>query len=255
MSLIKVVLLDDEPRSLNVLKLLTSAYSDQVQVVAACTDPALAIEKINSLKPDLILMDIQMPKLNAFDVLAALDNPQVEVIFATAYNAYAIRAFEYSAVDYLLKPIDEDQFRRAITKAIQRVREKNANENFETLMYNIQKIRSSDDMKICIPDSKGFKVIRVADILYFVADICYSVFHIKNHPTLISSKTLSEYEAMLDPNQFFRVHRSFIVNIQRIKEYRRGEGGTVVMENDKQLEVSRRKKEEFMARMRGLYSV
>ena len=255
MNLIKVVLVDDEPRSLNVLKLLTSAYSDQVQVVAAYTDPKQAIEKINSLKPDLVLMDIQMPKLNAFDVLAALDNPQVEVIFATAYNAYAIRAFQYSAVDYLLKPIDEEQFKRAITKAIQRIREKNANDHFETLMYNIQKIRNSDEMKICIPDTKGFKVIRVADILYCEAESCYTIIHIKNHPTLISSKTLSEYEALLDPDQFFRIHRSFMVNIQRIKEYRRGEGGTVVMEDDKQLEVSRRKKEEFMGKMKGLYSV
>ena len=137
MALINVVLVDDEPRSLKVLQLLASAYADQIRVVAACTDPQLAIQKINELSPDLIIMDIQMPKLTAFDVLAALHNPKVEVIFATAYNAYAMRAFQYSAVDYLLKPIDEEQFKRAIEKAIERIMQKNSNQHFETLLHNI----------------------------------------------------------------------------------------------------------------------
>jgi len=254
MSLIKAVLVDDEPRSLKVLQLLTSAYADQVKVVASCTDPKVAIEKINELAPDLIIMDIQMPKLTAFDVLTALNNPLVEVIFATAYNAYALRAFQYSAVDYLLKPIDEEHFQRAMTKAITRIKEKNSHHHFETLLFNIHKVRNSDDMKICIPDSKGFKVIRVADILYCEADSCYTIIHFRQQPNLVSSRTLAEYHALLDPNHFFRIHRSFIVNIHHIKEYRKGEGGYVVMEDDKMLEVSRRKKEDFMEKIKGLFS-
>ncbi|MEP6796333.1 MAG: LytTR family DNA-binding domain-containing protein [Saprospiraceae bacterium] len=253
MSLIKVVLVDDEPRGLKVLQLLTSGYADQVTVVAACTDPHIAIQKINELSPDLIIMDIQMPKLTAFDVLSALHNPQVEVIFATAYNAYALRAFQYSAVDYLLKPIDEEHFQRAMEKAIERIRQKNANNHFETLLYNIQKVRNSEDMKICIPDSKGFKVIRVSDILYCEADSCYTIIHFHKQSSLLSSRTLAEYDALLDPDHFFRIHRSYIVNIHHIKEYRKGEGGAVVMEDDKILEVSRRKKEEFVEKMKGLY--
>ncbi|MBK9982160.1 MAG: LytTR family transcriptional regulator [Saprospiraceae bacterium] len=114
-------------------------------------------------------------------------------------------------------------------KAIERIRQKNANNHFETLLYNIQKVRNSEDMKICIPDSKGFKVIRVADILYCEADSCYTIIHFLQAKTsLVSSRTLAEYDALLDPDHFFRIHRSYIVNIHHIKEYERG-GGAVVM--------------------------
>ena len=118
MNLIKTVLVDDEPRGLKVLELLTSAYADRLDVVAACTDPQEAIIRINDLTPELLIMDIQMPTMTAFDILASLQIKQLEIIFVTAHNQYALRAFQYSAVDYLLKPIDEDQFHKAITKAI-----------------------------------------------------------------------------------------------------------------------------------------
>ena len=109
-------------------------------------------------------------------------------------------------------------------------------------------------MKICIPDAKGFKVIRVADILYCEAESCYTIFHMENKTSFMSSKTLAEYDALLDPSNFFRIHRSYIVNIQHIKEFQKGEGGFVIMNNQKSLEISRRKKEEFIVKMKSLSS-
>ncbi len=255
MPLIKVILVDDEPRGLNVLQLMMEGYADRAVVVASCLEPQQAVQKINELNPDLVIMDIQMPRMTAFDVISALHNPQVEVIFATAYNAYALRAFQYSAVDYLLKPIDEDHFRRAIEKAIQRIHQKNATHHFETLLYNIQKVKNSEDMRICIPDAKGFKVIRVSDILYCEADSCYTMIHLHKQHSMLSSRSLAEYDALLDPAHFCRIHRSSIINVHHVKEYRKGEGGSVIMADDKALEVSRRKKEEFLEKMKGLYSI
>ena len=221
MNLIKTVLVDDEPRGLKVLELLTSAYADRLDVVAACTDPQEAINRINDLAPELLIMDIQMPTM--------------------------------TAVDYLLKPIDEDQFHKAITKAIERIGQKNVHQNYEALLYNIQQLKHTNDMKICIPDAKGFRVIRVSDIVYCEAESCYTIFHLENKTSLMSSRTLAEYDGLLDPDVFFRIHRSYIVNLQHIKEYHKGEGGQVIMDNQKALEISRRKKEEFFSRMKGMY--
>ncbi|HQW03550.1 MAG TPA: LytTR family DNA-binding domain-containing protein [Saprospiraceae bacterium] len=253
MNLIKTVLVDDEPRGLKVLELLTSAYADRLDVVAACTDPQEAIIRINDLTPELLIMDIQMPTMTAFDILASLQIKQLEIIFVTAHNQYALRAFQYSAVDYLLKPIDEDQFHKAITKAIERIGQKNVHQNYEALLYNIQQLKHANDMKICIPDAKGFRVIRVSDIVYCEAESCYTIFHLENKTSLMSSRTLAEYDGLLDPDVFFRIHRSYIVNLQHIKEYHKGEGGQVIMDNQKALEISRRKKEEFFSRMKGMY--
>ena len=132
MNLIKTILVDDEPRGLKVLELLTSSYADRVVVVATCTDPHDAILRINQLAPELLIMDIQMPTMTAFDILSAIQIKQIEIIFVTAYNNYALRAFQYSAVDYLLKPVDEEQFQKAIMKATERIQYKNVHQNYET---------------------------------------------------------------------------------------------------------------------------
>lgn len=253
MNMIKAILVDDEPRGLKILELLMNAHRDEVQIVAACKDPEDAIQQCQQHQPDLLIMDIQMPNLNAFDVLSTVHTPHMEVIFATAYNSYSLRAFQYSAVDYLLKPIDEDLFHKAVHKAIERIRSRYVHHNYEALLYNIRKLQHTDDMKICIPDAKGFRVISVADILYCEAESCYTIFHLTDKGTIVSSRTLAEYDGLLDPEQFIRIHRSYIVNARHIREYLKGDGGFVVMANQKTLEVSRRKKEDFMARMKGLY--
>jgi two-component system, LytTR family, response regulator len=253
MNLIKAILIDDEPRGLKILELLMQGYAENIIVAASCTDPEDAIVQINQLAPELLIMDIQMPTMTAFDILSAIRTRPVEVIFVTAYNNFALRAFQYSAVDYLLKPVDEEQFHKAIQRATERIQLKHVHHNYETLLHNIQKLKTSDDMKICIPDSKGFRVIRVSSILYCEAESCYTIFHLDDKSSFMSSRTLAEYDALLDPGHFTRIHRSYIVNIHHVKEYQKGEGGFVVMNNLKSLEVSRRKKEEFIAKMKSLY--
>jgi two-component system, LytTR family, response regulator len=250
---VKTILIDDEPRGLKVLEHFCKVYAPELEVVAACTDPFDALARIQDLKPNLVIMDIQMPLMDAFELLNQLKYKEFEIIFATAYDHYALAAFKYSATDYLLKPISEDLFELAVNKAVKKIRSKTGNVNFDTLLYNIQQLNNPVAMKICISDAKGFQVVDVADIISCEADSCYTIFHMRNNKTIISSKTMAEYEPILDDKSFFRIHRSFIINIGHVKEYHRGNGGSVIMSNSKEIEVSRRKKDEFIFKMKQIF--
>ena len=250
---IKTILIDDEPRGLKVLEHFCSIYAPGLEVVSTCTDPFDALAKIDTTKPNLVIMDIQMPLMNAFELLNQLKYKEFEIIFATAYDHYALTAFKYSATDYLLKPISEDLFEMAVNKAVEKIRSKNRNVNFDTLLHNINQLNNPVAMKICIADSKGFQVVDVADVISCEADSCYTIFHMKNNKTIISSRTMAEFEPVLDDKNFFRIHRSFIINIGHVKEYHRGNGGSVIMSNGKEIEVSRRKKDEFILKMKQIF--
>lgn len=249
---IKTILIDDEPRGLKVLEYFCKEYAPQLNVVAACTDPVDAIEKIQFLKPKLVILDIQMPLMNAFELLNQLTYNDFEIIFATAYDHFALTAFKYSATDYLLKPISEDLFEQAVKKAVDKIKSKTSATNFETLLHNINQLNNPLAMKICIPDVKGFQIVDAVDIISCEADSCYTIFHMKDNKTIVSSKTMAEFEPILDDKSFFRIHRSFIINLGHVKEYHRGNGGSVIMSNGKEVEVSRRKKDEFIVKMKQI---
>jgi two-component system LytT family response regulator len=249
---IKTIIIDDEPRGLNVLEHFCSKLSEHIEIIASSMNSVQSVSLINQLKPELLIMDIQMPQMNAFDVLNNVSFHDFEVIFCTAHDAYAINAFEFSAVDYLLKPIDEDQFKKAINKVILKRQSKDTAERFSILIHNISKLSNPSSMKLCIHDSKGFSVVFISEILYCEADSSYTVFFLENGKKIISSKTLSEYESILDTNDFIRIHRSYLININHVKEYKKGEGGTVIMSNKAEIEVSRRKKDEFIFRMKNI---
>ena len=152
----------------------------------------------------------------------------------------------------MLKPIDEDQFKKAINKVILKRQSKDTAERFSILIHNISKLSNPSSMKLCIHDSKGFSVVFISEILYCEADSSYTVFFLENGKKIISSKTLSDYESILDTNDFIRIHRSYLININHVKEYKKGEGGTVIMSNKAEIEVSRRKKDEFIFRMKNI---
>jgi len=191
-----------------------------------------------------------MPDKNGFDLLNELSPVKFEIIFVTAHNEYTIQAFKYSAVDYLLKPVEEDLLIEAVRRATQRIADRASANQVETFLYNLRKLRTPAEMKLCIPDMKGFRVVELADIIYCESESSYTIFHLQNGQTITASKSIMEYELLLEHSGFCRVHKSFLVNLQHIREYVRGEGGSVMLTNGKTIEVSRRKKEVFLTKMK-----
>lgn len=248
--MIKTIIADDEPRGINTLKKILELYCPEVQVIATCQDADSAKVKIELLQPDLVFLDIAMPVKTSLAMLAELTSIPFQIIFVTAHSEYSLQAFKYSAVDYLLKPVHEDQLISAVQRVSNRLREKSVNINVETLLHNFRNSTAGNDMKLCIPSLKGFQVVRLHDIIYCESDTSYTVFYITGNQKIISSKPINEYEQMLELNDFIRIHRSYLININHVVEYRRGEGGTVVLQNGAELEVSRRKKDNFIAVMK-----
>lgn len=164
-----------------------------------------------------------------------------------------VQAFHFSAVDYLLKPVDDDLLIEAVKRAGKRIEEKNSGQQIETFLHNIQYKSGSQKMKLCIPSLKGFQVLEIQDIIYCEASSNYTNFHFANRPSICASKPIHEYEELLQDCSFVRIHKSFVVNLEHVTEYIRGEGGVVLMSNGHEVEVSRRKKDLLMTRMKEYY--
>lgn len=244
------LLVDDEPRGLTSLQKLLEINCPGVDVIGLASSAEEAREQILALKPQLIFIDIAMPGKNGFDLLKNLEDIDFEIIFVTAHNSYAVQAFHFSAVDYLLKPVDEELLVEAVKRAQRRIEEKTSGQHIETLMHNIRQKDTPHKMKLCIPSVKGFQVIDIQDIIYCEASSNYTNIHFTNRPFICASRPIHEYEELLGDSGFARIHKSYVINLEHVKEYMRGEGGSVMLSNGKELEVSRRKKEDFFKKMK-----
>ncbi|MEO6253996.1 MAG: LytTR family DNA-binding domain-containing protein [Ferruginibacter sp.] len=253
MKKIKTLLVDDEPRGLTSLQLLLQMNCPEVEIIALCGSAEEAKEKIGSLQPELVFLDIAMPGKTGFDLLHDVREINFEIIFVTAHNNFMVQAFHFSAVDYLLKPIDDELLIEAVKRAAKRIEGKAGGQHIETLLHNIGHKNGSQKMKLCIPSLKGFQVIDIQDLVYCEASGNYTNFHFTNHPVICASKPIHEYEELLADCNFVRIHKSYTVNLEHIKEYVRGEGGTVIMSNGHEVEVSRRKKDILMTKMKTYY--
>jgi two-component system, LytTR family, response regulator len=244
------ILIDDEIKSCNALALLLAKNCQEVTILAQCSDADTALEKIRLLQPDVLFLDISMPGKNGFEVMQQLTTAVPEVIFVTAHDDYMLQAFKISAVDYLLKPVDETELVDAVNRAYVRISTKKRMEGMEVLMNNLRPQLPYHEIKLCIPSQYGFEVILLQDIIYCEADSSYTKFYLLNKKQVVTSKTIKEYELLLADNYFVRVHRSYLVNLRHVKEYRRGEEGTVTMTNGEEIKVAKRKKELFLMRMK-----
>jgi len=248
----KAILVDDEPDGIRTLKKMLETYCPGVEVAATCSNAVTAKQELENIRPDAVFLDIQMPGKSGLDLLTEMPEKDFEVIFVTAHNEYMLQALQYSAADYLLKPVDEDR----LIEAIQRVEKKmqsGRKEWTETLMHNLSKTGNPSEMRLCLPTLKGFIVVKLDDIIYCEAERSYTIFHLEGKRTVMVSKSLIEYDNLLQDTQFIRIHKSFLINLHHVKEYQRGEGGLVIMTDNAEIEVSRRKKEFFMNRMKELY--
>lgn len=249
----KAILVDDEPDGIRTLKKMLETHCPNVNIVAACSNATTAKQELEHNRPDVVFLDIQMPGKSGLDLLTEIPEKDFEVIFVTAHNEYMLQALQYSAADYLLKPVDEDRLIEAVDRAEKRLQIGKKDEWTETLMHNLSKTGNPSEMRLCLPTLKGFLVVKLDDIIYCEAERSYTIFHLENKKTVTVSKSLIEYDNLLLDTQFIRIHKSFLINLHHVKEYQRGEGGLVIMTDNAEIEVSRRKKEFFLNKMKELY--
>lgn len=249
----KAILVDDETDGIRTLQKMLATHCPQVEVAASFSSAVTAAREIPRYAPDLLFLDIQMPGKTGLDLLAELSPKDFEVIFVTAYNEYMLQALQFSAVDYLLKPVDEDRLIEAVQRAEIKLKEGKKGIQPDTLLYNIEKAGNPIDMRLCLPTFKGFIILKLPEVLYCEAERSYTVFVLEDGKTITVSKPLAEYESLLKDAGFFRVHKSFLVNLIHVREYHRGEGGFVIMSNKAEIEVSRRKKDLFLEKVKQIF--
>jgi two-component system LytT family response regulator len=243
--MIRTIIIEDEPVSREMLGLMLARYENDIELIESCSSPDEGIESIARHQPDLVFLDIQMPRMNGFDMLKKIKTINFEVIFTTAFDQYAINAVRISALDYLLKPVDDEDLATAIARCRERMKEKKPQLQFEHLFNNLTN-KNPLNKTIALSASDGISFIKMSDILRVEANGRYAKFYLLNKETIVVSKTLGDFEEILSANQFFRIHDSAIINLNHIKKYIRGDGGTVVLSDNTELDVARRRKEDFI---------
>lgn len=246
MTDINCILIDDEQQNLKLLQNMLEMHCRQVKVLGAsnCAKDGLAM--IEELQPQLIFLDVEMPHMNGFDLLKKLEPVSFEVIFVTAYSHYAVEAFEHHAAGYITKPVNTEKLVSAVQAAIKRVEERSINKNLFSLLE--QNTRQAAPDKIPLSTTNGLLFVKIADIMYCESSGNYTHFYLNDDKKIVVSRQLGEYEKLLPDNNFTRIHDKYIINLSYIKEYIKGSGGEVVLENGKEIPVAARRKEDFLAR-------
>jgi two-component system LytT family response regulator len=249
----KAILVDDEPDGIRTLERMLEVHCPQVKVEATCSNAMLAKQQIREIQPDVVFLDIQMPGQSGLELLTELPSKNFEVIFVTAHNEYMLQALQYSAADYLLKPVDEDRLIEAVQRVESRLETGKKEERTDALLHNLSKTGSPSEMRLCLPTLKGFIISKLENIIYCEAERSYTVFHLEGNKTVTVSKPLLDYDNLLQDTSFFRIHKSFLINLLHVKEYQRGEGGLVIMSDNAEIEVSRRKKDQFLLKIKEVF--
>lgn len=245
--MIKAIIVDDEPYCCESLVTLLERYCPAVKVADICYSGESGLLAIGEQQPQILFLDIEMPRMNGFEMLGKLPEIGFEIIFTTSYDQYAIKAIRFSALDYLLKPIDREELQRAVQKVTQRLRYP-IPQQLEILLQKFHQ-SSSSLLKIAFPTMEGLQMIAVDSIISCTSDSNYSIFQLKNNQKLIACRTLKEVEEMLEDYHFLRVHHSHIVNLNEVAKYIKGEGGYLVMSDESSVDVSRSRKEMLLKKL------
>ncbi|AZI27250.1 DNA-binding response regulator [Pedobacter sp. G11] len=239
--MLKAAILDDEIRGSKLLAHKLDIFEDELQVVGIFDEPAKALDAIIGLNIDVLFLDVEMPGMNGFQFLERLGTFNFEVIFTTAYDSYTLDALRISAVDYLLKPVDQEDLQTAITRLRKRVAEK--------LMYKTIKSTKKSSNRLALPTAEGVYLVEKSNILRVEAMSNYSVFILIDAKKIVVSKTLKDYENVLDDEHFMRINRSVIINLDYVVKYRKGDGGTLELSDGSEIEVSPQKKDLLLQRL------
>jgi len=240
----KALIVDDEPKARkNLLNLLTE-YCPNVDVINAVGTVDDAVDVINQNDIDLLFLDIEMDGETGFDLLERFEEIDFTIIFITAHDEYALRAFKFSAIDYLLKPVDIDDLKGAVDKVESR---KHITSNKAQLDYLMDQLKTNQPPpKLIVHTSESLVFVDFVDIMRCESDEGYTTVHLVNAKPILSSKNIKYFEDLLETRSFFRIHRSHLINLRMVKEYIKNDGGYVVMKDNAILPVSRRKRQEFL---------
>jgi two-component system, LytTR family, response regulator len=249
--MIKVIIIEDEENSRQILTNMLAAHVNDITVMAVCSNNREAKSAIEHFHPDLVISDVELGDETVFAMLQELEEINFEILFTTGYDKYAIQAIKFAALDYLVKPFTESDLATAISQYQQRQRKKQPMLQFDALFHNLR-LYQNDLKKIALPTSTGLTVVSVKDIIHCMGEVNYTHFFFTSGRKMLVIKTLKEYEELLDNCGFVRVHKSHLINVQHVKSYTRGEGGAVTMSDGTIVDVSRRKKEEFIKKLEML---
>jgi two-component system LytT family response regulator len=243
----KTIIVDDEPDAVNFIRSIIEEYCPKLEVVGKAHSARDGAKAILAKNPDVVFLDVEMPHGSGFDLLSNFPEKTFDVIFITAFNHYAIKAIKFSAVDYILKPININEFISAVDKVIdKRTSNQNRNVNYETLLENI---KSTLPGKLAIPTSDGMEYLNTKEIIRVEADRSYSWFFLKDRRKLLVSRNLKEYQELLSDRSFFRTHNSHLINLEHVKKYIRTEGGAIELIDGSQVPISRGKRDLFLLQM------
>ncbi len=250
---LKTIIIDDEQNAVDFIFSIIEEYCPGLEVVAKAYNVSDGVEKIKTLRPDLVFLDVEMPNGTGFDLLTHFPEKDFDVVFITAFNHYAIKAIKFSAVDYILKPININEFIEAADRVIKKraVNLSPGNESVKILMENL---KSAYPTRLAIPVADGMEYLNPKDIVRIEADRSYSWFHLAGSRKILVSKHLKEFQELLSDRYFFRSHNSHLVNLKFVKKYVRRDGGYIEMHDGSQIPISRTRKDLFlihMARFKG----
>lgn len=239
---IRSVIVDDETKSIGSLTKLLDKYVPEVEICGTASSVKEATETINKLKPELVFLDISMPDGNGFDVLENVSYKKFEVIFITAYDRYAVKAFEFSAIHYLLKPISYIELQKAVGRYEQIKNE----DGFEEKINILRESMGSKPQKIILPTSEGFNIIDLDKIIRCEADSNYTIFYFADGNKEIVSKSLNNFEKLLSDIHFERVHNKHLINLKHVKKYVKGKAGYVIMNDSEHVYISETRRKSFV---------
>lgn len=244
----KALIVEDEVRSRDFLKNLVDEFCPQLAVQGTASNVEEAVTFINTQSPDIVFMDIEMQTGTGFDVLQQVKHRNFHVIFTTAYDHYAIKAIRFSAVDYLLKPINLEELQQAVAKAIETLQQQAENNKLDLLIKNLRR-PAGEDFSISLSTSEGVEFIQLPNILRLEANGPYTTFFMKDGSKIMVSKNLKEYEMLLTDHGFFRVHNSHMINLKQVRKMIKTDGGYAVMNDESMIAISPKKKDEFVQLM------
>jgi len=239
---IRVAIIDDEQDSIESLKLHISELVDDIEVIGEAENVETGLQLIKSTKPDLVFLDINMPDGTGFDLLEQLPQKDINVIFVTAYDKHAVSAFRFSAIDFLLKPIDPE----LLIQAVDKYRGITNQEELQNRLFNLLENKKTLT-KIALPILEGYRFVLINQIRRCESDGSYTYFYLKTGDKLLVSRSIKEYDELLTSHYFYRLHQSHLINLECMKEYKKGEGGSVILDDNTEIPVSRRKKEGFLS--------
>ena len=244
-KMIRTIVVDDEKYALSAIVGLIELQFPDISIVATAESVDEAFQLINKHQPELILLDVQIHDKTGFDLLKQFSSINFKVIFITAHNDYAIKAFKFSAVDYILKPIDVDELALAIQKAKNIIEQESFTKKIASLLHN-HSDTNKNNQKIVLKTQDRVDVVNINDIIRCEADLSYTTFHFLNRGKIMVSKTLKEYDELLSHHNFFRIHQSHLINMNYLQSFKKNDGGFVVMKDNSEIPVASRKKDQLL---------